>query len=367
MIEYDNTIVFLGLSITSSWGNGHATTYRSLIRALADKGQRVVFLEHDKPWYASNRDMPNPSFCETHLYSSFEDCIERFGELVRNAPFVVVGSYVPEGIKIGNWVASESRGVTAFYDIDTPVTMAMLSAGTCEYLSESQISAYDLYLSFSGGHVLSILERDYGSPRALPLHCSVDALQYYPFPAKNRWTAGYMGTYSPDRAPGVENMILRPAELMPDKRFVVAGPQFPDTDSWAANVEHIEHLPPSGHCTFYNKQLFTVNVTRSDMVRAGWSPSVRLFEAAACGTPIISDWWEGLDSFFEPESEILIGSSPESVVEFLHSIPDHERRSIGERARRRVLAEHTSERRAEQLIQYAQLAGVKESASANST
>src|SRR5689334_1895903 len=125
-------IVILGLTITSSWGNGHATTYRGLVRELVRRGHDVLFLEHDKPWYASNRDLPNPPFGRTELYASVDDLKNRFAADVREAHLVVVGSYVPEGVGVGEWVTRTARGITAFYDIDTPVTLAKLSRGDFE-------------------------------------------------------------------------------------------------------------------------------------------------------------------------------------------------------------------------------------------
>jgi spore maturation protein CgeB len=345
-------IVIRGLSITSSWGNGHATTYRALVRALARRGHRVLFLERDKPWYAANRDLPRPPFGRTALYRSLGELRERWGEAVREAELVIVGSYVPEGVEAGRWALATARGVTAFYDIDTPVTLAQLRRGEEEYLSAGQIPQYDLYLSFTGGPTLERLEKEYGSPCAVPLHCSVDPEGYFPEAAEPCWDLGYLGTYSPDRQPSLAQLLLTPAGHWPAGRFVVAGPRFPDTGAWPANVARIDHLAPGEHRRFYNGQRFTLNLTRADMVAAGWSPSVRLFEAAACGVPIVSDWWPGLDSFFTPESEILIARSDRDVLGFLREMPDEERRAIGARARERVLARHTADHRAGELEEY---------------
>lgn len=342
-------ITVLGLSLTSSWGNGHATTYRGLLRALAERGHEIMFLECDLPWYASARDLPNPPFADTRLYSSIDELIGTYRETVRTADLVIVGSYVPGGIDVGNWVLETAQGVTAFYDIDTPVTLAKLARSECEYLSQEQIPQYDCYLSFAGGHALTVLEREFGSPCARALYCSVDPAQYYPMDVPHNWDLGYLGTYSDDRQPKLESLLLDPARRLPDKRFIVAGPQYPDSVQWPENVERIEHLPPAEHCRFYNSQRFTLNVTRADMVRAGHSPSVRLFEAAACGIPIISDWWTGLDEFFTPNEEILISYSADDTVRHLNELDDNSRRQIGEAAMQRVLADHTAERRAEEL------------------
>jgi spore maturation protein CgeB len=345
-------VVILGLSITSSWGNGHATTYRGLTRALVELGHEVTFLERDTEWYAANRDLPENAFGRTEIYSSLADLRERFTAVVRDADLVIVGSYVPEGIAIGEWVIATTHGVPAFYDIDTPVTLAALARGTCEYVSESLIARYALYLSFTGGPTLGRIERKYASPRARALYCAVDPSLYYPDPQEVRWDLGYMGTYSLDRQPALEQLMLSAARALPAARFVVAGPQYPQQLSWPGNVERIEHLPPTAHRTFYNAQRFTLNITRADMVRAGFSPSVRLFEAAACGTPIISDHWDGLETLFAPDEEILVSRSSEDTVRLLGGISEVDRLLIAERALTRVLQGHTPKHRARELMTY---------------
>ena len=345
-------IVILGLSITSSWGNGHATTFRGLVRHLMELGHRVHFLERNVSWYAENRDMPSPPWGETILYDSLEELEEMHGHLLREADAVVIGSYVPDGIAVGEWVLDHAAGIVAFYDIDTPVTLAQVEAGMCDYLNESLISRYHLYLSFTGGPVLNLLEHRYGTPAARPLYCSVDPDAYYPEEAEERWLLGYMGTYSTDRQPVVDRLLLEPAEVLRTNRFVVAGPQYPDSMRWPDNVDRIQHIPPDEHRMFYNRQRFTLNVTRADMVRMGYAPSVRLFEAAACGVPIISDAWEGLDEFFEPGAEILIAHHGDEVVRYLRTLSPEEGREIGLRARQRALRHHTSRHRAEELVSY---------------
>jgi spore maturation protein CgeB len=346
-------IVVLGLSVTSSWGNGHATTYRALLRALHGRGHRILFFERDVPWYAAHRDLPAPPFCRTALYDSVETLRRTAGEAVRDADLVIVGSYVPEGIEVGEWVTQTARGPVAFYDIDTPVTVAALLRGECSYLSAELLHAFDLYLSFTGGPLLRRIEAELGARRAVPLYCSVDPEQHRPMDSELRWDLGYMGTYSSDRQPSLERMLVQPARSAPERRFVVAGPQYPAGIEWPANVERVEHLPPERHGTFYNEQRFTLNVTRADMIAAGHSPSVRLFEAAACGVPVISDAWSGLDDFFTPGEEILVSGDGANVSLIVAGMPEAERREIGRRARQRVLGAHTAEHRAVELERYA--------------
>lgn len=344
-------VVVIGLSVTSSWGNGHATTYRALIEALAKRGHKVTFLERDVPWYRDHRDLEPPRDWSVKLYESLQDIPRRFGTGIRDADLVIVGSYVPDGIAIGEWVTSHARGITAFYDIDTPVTLAGLDKGL-DYLSAKMIPRFDLYLSFSGGPVPGMIEDVFGSPLARVLYCSADMDKYQPRPAAPRWTLGYLGTYSADRQPALESLLLEPSRALEGEQFVVAGAQFPGEIIWPANVQRIEHVPPQDHASFYAAQRFTLNVTRSDMRALGFSPSVRLFEAAACGTPIISDRWPGIETILAPDKEILLVSRPEDVVAILRDMPEETRREVADQARKRILREHTPDHRARQLESY---------------
>ncbi len=304
-------VVILGLSLSSSWGNGHATTYRALLRGMAEEGHRVLFLERDVPWYASQRDLPEPDFCDFALYDSRED-LAHWRERIAQADAVIVGSYVPEAIQILDMLAAWAPGRLAFYDIDTPVTLQALETGDAEYVARRQLPLIDLYLSFAGGPALDRLHA-LGARQAQPLYCSVDPERYHPMETGNRWDLGYLGTYSPDRQPGLEALLMEPARRLPECRFVVAGAQFPQDIDWPANVERIDHIAPPDHAAFYSAQRFTLNVTRAAMRKLGHSPSVRLFEAAACGTAIISDRWAGIEEVLEPSRAILLADDPKAV------------------------------------------------------
>jgi spore maturation protein CgeB len=347
-------IVFIGLSLSSAWGNGHATTFRALLRGLSARGCSLTFLEQDVPWYASHRDLPEPDFCDLILYPDVESMIRMYGARIARADAVVIGSYVRDGVSVIDAVSALSPRRLCFYDIDTPVTLAKLDRGDEEYLSRRQMSLFDIYFSFSGGEVLGTLERDYGVRRAAALYCAVDRARYSGTGEPIRWDLGYLGTYSPDRQPGLERLLIEPARQLPQMRFVVAGPQFPADIDWPSNVERIDHVSPEEHASFYSRQRFTLNITRADMVAAGWSPSVRLFEAAACGVPIISDYWRGLPELL-PDG-ILIARGTQDVVHALAELPEQRRGDIAARARATVLHKHTGEARADEMI--AALSGV---------
>jgi nucleoside-diphosphate-sugar epimerase/spore maturation protein CgeB len=339
-------LVVLGLSLSSSWGNGHATTFRALLKAFAARGHDVLFLERDVPWYRNNRDIAEPDYCRLEFYGSLEQ-LDHWRAQIRDADAVIVGSYVPEGVAVGRYVQRHARGVTAFYDIDTPVTLAKLERGDFEYLSPDIVPGYDVYLSFTGGPTLERIERRYGSPMARALYCSVDPDAYPQLDVPKKWDLTYLGTYSDDRQPTLEKLLIESARRLPELRFCVAGPQYPDSINWPANVERIDHLPPTDHPQFYAASRYTLNVTRADMIAAGWSPSVRLFEAAACATPVISDRWDGIDSLFEPGCEIVLADSSDEVVARLSANDDAS--AIGRAARARILSGHTAAHRASEL------------------
>jgi spore maturation protein CgeB len=339
-------IVILGLSITSSWGNGHATTYRGLMRALCRRGHEVLFLERDTPWYRNHRDLSQPPFGATSLYHSVAELRERWRGPLRDADLVVIGSYVPDGIAVAGLVRRMAAGLVAFYDIDTPVTLAALAAQTCDYLTAELIPGFDLYLSFTGGPALRRIESQYGARAARALYCAVDPDCHRPCASETDWDLGYLGTYSTDRQPTLEELMCVPARCWPEGRFAVAGPLYPPDLAWPDNLDRIEHIAPARHATFFARQRFTLNVTRIDMIRCGYSPSVRLFEAAACGVPIISDWWPGLDEFFLPGREILVAANADQVLGYLRDLPEVERLRLACRARERILSSHTAEHRA---------------------
>lgn len=342
-------IVVYGLTITSSWGNGHATTYRSLLKALAERGYEIHFVEKDVEWYRSNRDLPEPEFCSVHLYDSWET--ERTGLLgvAAGADVVVVGSYFPDAIAASRALFEEARCPVLFYDIDTPVTLGRLrESGATEYLEAADIRHYAAYLSFTGGPALEELERRFGAHRALAFFCSVDPELYRPTGerAEFRCDLSYLGTYAADRQTKLMSLLDGAAALRPERRFLVAGPQYPSNVIWQPNVARMIHIPPRDHPAFYSSCRFTLNLTRDDMIAAGYSPSVRLFEASACGAAILSDDWPGLREFLAPGKEILLPGDAAEVAAILRDITDEERRRIGQRARQRILAEHSAGHRA---------------------
>jgi spore maturation protein CgeB len=342
-------IVIFGLSITSSWGNGHATTYRALTKALHARGHRIVFFEKDLYWYADNRDLPHPEFCDVRVFRSWKRALPEIKRELADADVTVIGSYFPDGIAAIDLALDSRVPVTAFYDIDTPITVAQLRAGsTTSYLRPDQIPSLDLYFSFTGGPLLLELELQFKAKRALPLYCSFDEKMYRRREVAKRYACdlSYMGTYAPDRQPKVNDWLFEVAAAEPERRFILAGPQYPKAMRPPKNVRRIEHLNPRWHPHLYSSSRFVLNVTRRDMVACGYSPSVRLFEAAACGATMISDNWPGLEMFFRPGKEILLPVTPDDVRQYLNNMDEASIRRVGDAAQARVLEAHTSAQRA---------------------
>jgi spore maturation protein CgeB len=339
-------IVFYGLTITSSWGNGHATTYRSLCKALAQRGHRIHFIEKDVEWYRSNRDLPAPEFCQVQLYDQWDKSLL---QVSKDADVIVVGSYFPDAIIATYALLEAGYGPILFYDIDTPVTLAeLMSRGKTEYLDAALIPQYDAYLSFTGGPALHTLEHSFGSPHAVAFYCSVDPSLHKRTDVHlaYRCDLSYLGTYAPDRQRKLMHYLNGAARLVPLASFLVAGPQYPENIPWRPNVRRLDHVAPPHHPAFYSSSRFTLNLTRGDMVEAGYSPSVRLFEASACGAAILSDSWDGLDNFFTPGSEGLVPRDEYDVARILRETSEEEIERIGRAARERVLAQHTADHRA---------------------
>ena len=342
-------IVIFGLTISSSWGNGHATVWRSLCRQLVRRGHDVVFFEHDVPYYAAHRDLWTMDGVTLRFYQSWNDIVEIAARELREADVGIVTSYCPDAIAASEFVWS-SQTTRVFYDLDSPVTLAQLRAGEAvPYIHPAGLGEFDLVLSFTGGAALDALKRELGAKEVAPLYGSVDPDVHYRVAPNETYRAAlsYLGTYSQDRQDTLHDLFIEPARRLPDARFIMGGAQYPAEFPWTNNIFFVQHLPPAEHPSFFCSSRLTLNVTRGAMREMGWCPSGRLFEAAACGTPIVSDWWNGLDDFFAPHSEILIASSAEDVLAALELSNAQLNRSA-HAARERVLAEHTGAQRARQ-------------------
>lgn len=344
-------IVIFGLTVSSSWGNGHATLWRGLCGALAAEGHRVLFFEKDVPYYAAHRDLTEPDGWRLCLYRDFDEVRARAGRELGGADVGMVTSYCPDGVRASELVLSSPVRLSSFYDMDTPVTLDRLAHGQpVEYIGPGGLAGFDLVLSYTGGVALVELVKRLGARRALPLHGSVDPSMYVPVPGSARkYKSSYLGTYSDDRQSMLEALFFEPARRTPEYWYVLGGSLYPDHIDWPVNMDYLFHVPPADHPRFYGSADVTVNVTRGAMARMGFCPSGRLFEAAACGVPVLSDVWEGLGEFFEPGREILVARTTEDALDVLRR-PASDLQRVGRAARERVLAEHTAAARARQLV-----------------
>ncbi len=347
-------IVIFGLSVSSSWGNGHASLWRGLIGALLDAGHRVTFWERDVPYYREHRDLHAlPPGGTLELYADWDDALPRMRRSLGDAEIGMVTSYCPDGLAATALVQASRAGVRCFYDLDTPVTLARLQAGeSVDYIGPDGLAGFDLVLSYTGGAALDALREKLGARRVAPIYGSVDPAQHRPAPPRPDYQAAlsYLGTYAADRQAALERLFVEPARALPDERFVIGGAQYPESFPWTPNTWFVRHLPPPEHPAFYCSSRLTLNVTREAMARMGWCPSGRLFEAAACGAPILSDAWPGLDEFFTPGTEILVADTTADALDALRR-PAGDLSAIARRARERTLDEHTATRRAVQMVQ----------------
>ena len=343
-------VVVFGLTISSSWGNGHATLLRALFRQLIARGHQIVFFERDVPYYAAHRDLHELPGGKLIFYRDWEEAASIARHEVFDADVAMVTSYCPDGIAASEVVWS-SNALRVFYDMDTPVTLSNLRTGqSLAYVDSRGLGEYDLVLSFTGGGALTALQEELGARKVAPLYGSVDPDLYRRVAPNESYRSdlSYLGTYAADRQAALDRLFIEAARHRPEERFLIGGAQYPQKFPWVENIFFVQHLPPSEHPAFFSSSRVTLNVTRDTMKAMGWCPSGRLFEASACGTPIISDHWPGVEEFFTPGEEILIAQTTGDALAALQ-LSDHELSAIAAAARERTLSEHSATRRAEQL------------------
>ncbi len=345
-------LVVFGLTISSSWGNGHATLWRGLLRALIAHGHEVVFYEKNAAYYREHRDLWElPPGGRLVIYESWNEVRPKATTDVLESDASIVTSYCPDAQAATDLMFECAPGWRVFYDLDTPVTLARLEAGEkVNYLPIQGLGGFDLVLSFTGGKALDELQTRLGARRVAPLYGSVDPeVHRITRPAKQYVSdLSYLGTYAENRQAALNTLFVEPARLCPHHRFLIGGTLYPPEFPWSANIYFVHHVPPGQHGPFFCSSRLTLNVTREPMAAMGYCPSGRLFEAAACGVPVVSDAWEGLDDFFRPNHEIIVAESSDDVLQALE-ISDEERKKMGLAAQERVLAEHTADQRARQL------------------
>jgi spore maturation protein CgeB len=345
-------IVIFGLSISSAWGNGHATLLRGLFRALHAQGHEIHFFERDVFYYASHRDLETVPYAHLHLYCDWTENLPEVKRHLADADTAMVTSYCTDGRAACDLILESNVPRTVFYDMDTPVTLSRMDRGEqVEYVPQEGLGGFDLVLSYTGGEALHQLKSKLGARFVAPLYGWVDPTIHHRVPSSHWFESdlSYLGTYSADRQPSLEQFLLAPARQLSNRRFLVGGAMYPDPSSWPSNVRHYEHVAPPEHSMFYSSSPLTLNITRASMAAMGFCPSGRLFEAAACGTAVLSDWWLGLETFFTPGEEILLAtSSADTVAALQMNTADWQR--IAARAQQRTFDCHTAAIRAKRLI-----------------
>lgn len=350
-------VVIFGLTVSSSWGNGHATIWRGLCNSLGRQGHEVIFCEKDVPYYANHRDLQSPANYELVLYSSWEQMSSKAAAFVKESDVSVVTSYCPDAIAACR-LTLNSQAIKVFYDLDTAVTIENHRAnGNVDYIPGYGLADFDVVLSYVGGRALTELQNLFGARNVAPLYGSVDPEVHRPVPPSANYGSdlSYLGTYAADRQETLRKLFLEPAQRMPERKFLLGGAQYPDDFPWNDNVWFVQHVPPPEHPAFYSSSSATLSVTRGAMANFGYCPSGRLFEAAACETPVVTDSWEGLSEFFEAGKEIFVASSAEDVVDVLQMKRDELRR-VGKAARERTLDSHTSDHRAREFVNFVEAA-----------
>jgi spore maturation protein CgeB len=345
-------IVVFGLTVSSSWGNGHATLWRGLGRALQKRGVRLTFFERHQTYYADVRDAVTFPGIDLVLYDSWPDVEPTARAAVLAADAAIVTSFCPDGPDAADLVRGASR-FPMFYDLDTPVTLASLDGTPAPYLPRAGMTGFDLVLSFTGGPALDELRRRLHAGVVRPLYGFADADAYTPDPSARRddVALSYLGTYALDRQWTLTALFVEAARRLPHRFFLLGGAQYPRDFPWTENTLFVRHVEPGQHRKFYGAAPLTLNVTRASMAQMGFCPSGRIFEAAACATAVISDVWDGIETFFEPGEEILLAQSVDDVLGAI-ALPPAELERVGRRARARVIEEHSADRRADELLSH---------------
>jgi len=343
-------IVVFGLSVSSSWGNGHATLWRGLCRALDRLGHCVVFFERDVPYYATARDwLTLPGDGELVLYPSWTDVQRRAETELRDADVAILTSFCPDADGARAAMLDAARPLALFYDLDTPVTLERVRCGERPAYIGDGLEPFDLVLSYAGGMALDGL-RSLGAARVETLYGHVDPDVHRPVAHDPLYACSlsWLGTYAADRQAALQDLFVECAKRRPDLTFTIGGAQYPDDFPWTDNIRFLHHVPPHAHASFLCSSRLTLNITREPMRGIGWGPSGRLFEAAACAAAVASDDWPGLADFYEPGREILVVRTHEDLMAAL-DLEETALRRVGSAARERTLAQHTSMHRAVEL------------------
>ena len=345
-------IAFFGSSLVSAYWNGAATYYRGIVRALHERGHQVTFYEPDAYDRQQNRDMEDPDWAKVVVYEATEEAAYKCLQQAAEADMVVKASGVGvfdellerEVLKL----QTEER-LVVFWDVDAPATLDRVHHNP-EDPFLPLIPQYDMVLTYGGGDPVVAAYEALGAKKCVPIYNALDTATHFPVEPNERFNCdlAFLGNRLPDREARVEEFFLKPAAAMPDKKFIIGGSGWGDKPM-STNVTYIGHVYTNDHNAFNCTPKAVLNISRESMARYGFSPATRVFEAAGAGACIITDYWEGIDFFFEPGTEILVAKSGEEVAEILANLTADKAKSIGKAAYQKVLDAHTYSHRAEQL------------------
>jgi spore maturation protein CgeB len=343
-------ISFFGSSLVSCYWNGAATYYRGILREIALRGHEITFFESDAFERQEHRDIPDPPWAQVCVYPATPEGWQRSLISAAAADLVIKASGV--GIfdrELDAAIASlPAHILRAYWDVDAPATLDAIEHDSKHHLREA-IPAYDMVFTYGGGARVVAAYKEYGARDCVPIYNALDPATHYPEPPQAEFACdlGLLANRLPDREQRIDSFFLGVADRLPQRRFVLGGSGW-ESKAVPANVRKAGHVGTSQHNAFYSSGLATLNVNRDSMAKYGFSPPTRIFEAAGAGACLITDQWDGIDAFLEPEREVLVAANGDQVAEHLASLSPERARLIAERARRQVMARHTYAHRARQ-------------------
>jgi spore maturation protein CgeB len=346
-------IAFFGSSLVSAYWNGAATYYRGIVRAMHNRGHRVTFYEPNAYGRQEHRDIPDPEWARVVVYSGeTEAAALQALEDARGADLIVkasgIGIFDPllEAAVLG---LQRPETLVVFWDVDAPATLERLEREPSDPF-RFLVPQYDLVLTYGGGEPVVRAYEKLGARACVPVYNALDPSTHYSVPADPRFAGdlGFLGNRLPDREARVEEFFLAAATALPQKRFLLGGSGWGDK-RLSPNVRYVGHVYTRDHNAFNCTPMAVLNVNRESMVRYGFSPPTRVFEAAGAGACLMTDRWEGIELFLEPEQEVIVAESGDQVAERLQALTSTQAQQMGQAAQRRILAEHTYDHRAAQV------------------
>ncbi|WP_114783745.1 CgeB family protein [Botryobacter ruber] len=347
-------VAFFGSSLVSAYWNGAATYYRGIVRALHERGHQVTFYEPDAYDRQQNRDMPDPDWATVVVYEATEEAVHRCLAQAAEADMVVKASGVgvfDELLEREVLKLQTDDRLVVFWDVDAPATLDRVHHNPQDQFHQL-IPQYDMVLTYGGGQPVIDAYEALGAKKCVPVYNALDTATHFPVPPEERFACdlAFLGNRLPDRESRVEEFFLKPAAATPDKTFIIGGSGWGDKPM-TPNVKYVGHVYTKDHNAFNCTPKAVLNISRESMARYGFSPATRVFEAAGAGACIITDFWEGIDFFFDPGKEILVAKNGDEVANIMANLTEEEAKRIGEAAYKKVLSEHTYNHRAEQLEQ----------------